>query len=112
MGSLSKLKVTDYAGATIRAALDRVGLPPESVDEVLMGNVCSAGLGQAPARQATIKAGLPKSTPATTVNKVCASGMKTITFGAQSVSLGQNNVVVCGGFESMSNVPHYVMVSA
>ena len=73
-----------------------------------MGNVCPAGLGQAPARQVSIKAGIPSSVPCITINKVCSSGMKSVIFGAQSIGLGQSNIVVSGGFESMSNVPFYV----
>ena len=78
------------------------------VDEVFLGNVCSAGMGQAPARQAAIFAGLPNTVPCTTVNKVCASGLKSVSLAAQTIMCGQQNIVIAGGFESMSNIPYYV----
>lgn len=84
------------------------GMAPEDVDEVIMGNVVSAGLGQAPCRQAALGAGLPASTVCTTVNKVCASGMKAITLGAQAIALGDQRVVVAGGMESMTHAPYLV----
>lgn len=107
-GSLSHLTAPELGAIAIRAAVERSGVPPEAVDEVLLGNVCSANLGQAPARQAALKAGLPLGTDCTTVNKVCASGMKAISLGAQSIIAGSNSVVVAGGFESMSNIPYYI----
>jgi acetyl-CoA C-acetyltransferase len=107
-GSLSSLSAIKLGSIAIKGALERAGIKPEMVEEVFMGNVISAGLGQAPATQAMIYAGIPNTVPATTVNKVCASGSKAIIMGAQSVMLGVNDVVVCGGMESMSNVPYYL----
>ncbi|MEO0731602.1 MAG: acetyl-CoA C-acyltransferase [Bacteroidota bacterium] len=107
-GMFQSLSATDLGTAAIKGALERAGVKPEQVDEVLMGNVCSANLGQAPARQAALRAGIPDSVPCTTVNKVCSSGMKTVMFGAQSIMLGHNDIVVAGGMESMSNIPYYV----
>lgn len=107
-GSLASLSATQLGAVAIRGALARIGLDAAQVQEVYMGNVISAGLGQAPARQAAIFAGLPNTVPCTTVNKVCASGMKSIMLGASSIMLGQNDVVVVGGMESMSNVPYYL----
>lgn len=104
-GGLSHLSATDLGATAIQAALERAGVPASAVAEVLMGNVCSAGLGQAPARQAAIKAGLPEEAVCTTVNSVCASGAKTVCLGAQSIALGRADVVVAGGMESMSNIP-------
>jgi acetyl-CoA C-acetyltransferase len=92
----------------IKDAVQKAGLKPEHVQEVYMGNVLSANVGQAPVTQASIYAGLPNTTPGTTVNKVCASGMKAIMLGAQSIMLGDNDIVVAGGMESMSNVPYYL----
>jgi acetyl-CoA C-acetyltransferase len=94
--------------AAIAGALQKIGLKPEEVDEVLMGNVVQAGTGQAPARQAAIYAGIPDSVPCTTINKVCASGMKAIMQAAQAIALGDAEVVVAGGMENMSLIPHYV----
>jgi acetyl-CoA C-acetyltransferase len=88
--------------------MDRIGLDPASVDEVFMGNVVSAGMGQAPARQAAIYAGIPDTVPCTTVNKVCASGMKSIMLGAQSIQTGAAQIVIAGGMENMSRIPHYM----
>lgn len=107
-GSLASLSATQLGAVAIKGALARIGLDAAQVQEVYMGNVISAGLGQAPARQAAIFAGLPNTVPCTTVNKVCASGMKSIMLGASSIMLGQNDVVVVGGMESMSNVPYYL----
>jgi acetyl-CoA C-acetyltransferase len=104
-GNLAHLSATDLGAVAIKAAIERASVPPTAVQEVYFGNVCSAGLGQAPARQAAVKAGLPTSADCTTVNKVCASGMKSVCFGAQAISLGQSDVVVAGGMESMSNIP-------
>ena len=107
-GTLAGFSATSLGSIAIKGALERVGLAPSAVQEVFMGNVISAGLGQAPARQAALGAGLPHSVPCTTVNKVCASGMKAIMLAAQSIQLGQNDVVIAGGMESMSNVPYYL----
>lgn len=106
-GSLKDLSATKLGSIAIKGAVDRAGLKPEDVNEVLMGCVLQANLGQAPARQAARFAGLPDNIPCTTVNKVCASGMKAIMLGAQSIMLGDNDVVIAGGMESMSNVPYY-----
>ena len=107
-GALAGFTAVQLGTIAIKGALERAGVKPEQVNEVFFGNVCSANLGQAPARQAALGAGIPESVPCTTVNKVCASGMKSIALGAQSVMLGQNDIVVCGGMESMSNIPYYV----
>ncbi|TSJ40886.1 acetyl-CoA C-acyltransferase [Mucilaginibacter corticis] len=106
-GSLASLTATQLGAIVIKSAVERSGLKPEQIQEVFMGNVLSANLGQAPATQAAIFAGLPYL-PATTVNKVCASGMKAIMLAAQSIATGQNDIVVAGGMESMSNVPYYL----
>ncbi|CAK0785232.1 aspartate transaminase aat1 [Coccomyxa viridis] len=95
----------------IKGAIESAELQPEDIEEVLMGNVVSAGVGQAPARQAALGAGLPTSVICTTVNKVCASGMKAVMLGAQSIQLGINDCIVAGGMESMSNIPHYLQGS-
>ncbi len=107
-GILSGISATDLGAAAIKGALEHAGVSPNQVEEVLMGNVVSANLGQAPARQAARSAGIPDNVPCTTVNKVCASGMKCIMFGAQSIMLGHNDIVVAGGMENMSAVPYYV----
>ena len=107
LGSLSSVPATKLGAAAISGAIKKIGLAPEHVDEVFMGNVMQANVGQAPARQAAIFAGLDKKTPATTVNKVCASGMKAISLAAQSIMTGDNDCVVAGGMENMSMVPHY-----
>uniref|UniRef100_A0A4W3HYG8 acetyl-CoA C-acetyltransferase n=1 Tax=Callorhinchus milii TaxID=7868 RepID=A0A4W3HYG8_CALMI len=104
-GCLSALPATKLGSIAIKAAIERAGISPEEVKEVYMGNVLQAGEGQAPTRQAVLGAGLPMSTPATTVNKVCASGMKSIMLAAQSLMCGHQDVMVAGGMESMSNVP-------
>lgn len=106
--SLAPLSATQLGAIAVEGALKQAGIAKEDVNEVILGNVVSAGLGQAPSRQATIFAGLPKSTVCTTVNKVCSSGMKTVMLAAQSLALGEHSVVVAGGFESMSNVPYYM----
>ena len=106
-GSLAGFSATQLGGFAIKAAVERAGLAPESIQEVYMGNVMSANLGQAPATQAAKFAGLP-DLPATTINKVCASGTKAIMLAAQSIALGHNEIVVAGGMESMSNVPYYL----
>ena len=107
-GSLSEMSATKLGAEAIKGALAKAGLAAEAVNEVLMGNVVSANLGQAPARQAAFYAGIPNNVPCTTINKVCASGMKAITLGAQSIMLGLNDVVVAGGMENMSQIPYYV----
>ena len=107
LGSLSSVPATKLGAAAISGAIKKIGLAPENIDEVFMGNVMQANVGQAPARQAAIFAGLDKKTPATTINKVCASGMKAISLAAQSIMTGDNDCVVAGGMENMSMVPHY-----
>ncbi len=107
-GVLSSLSAPELGAAAITGALEAAGLTPEQVEEVYFGNVCSANLGQAPARQAALKAGIPMSVPCTTVNKVCSSGIKTVMIGAQAIMTGQQDIIVAGGMESMSNVPYYV----
>eukprot|EP00466_Bigelowiella_natans_P017443 jgi/Bigna1/57871/fgenesh1_pm.33_\ len=104
-GGLSSLKSTKLGSLAIRAALEKAGIKGEEVDEVFMGNVLSAGLGQAPARQAALGGGVATSTPCTTINKVCSSGMKAIEMGMNAIMLGKCDVVVCGGMESMSSAP-------
>lgn len=107
MGSLSSIPATKLGAVAIEGALKKINLDPKLVQEVFMGNVVSAGLGQAPARQAAIHAGIPDSVPCTTVNKVCASGMKSIMLAAQTIALGDVDIVVAGGMENMSSIPHY-----
>ncbi|MFA7380675.1 MAG: acetyl-CoA C-acyltransferase [Bacteroidia bacterium] len=107
-GSLSALTAPQLGAAAIKSAMEKAGIDGSQINEVYMGNVLSAGVGQAPATQAMIFAGLPNTIPSTTVNKVCASGTKAIMLAAQSIMLGQNEVVVAGGMESMSNVPYYL----
>jgi len=105
-GTLAPLGATRLGAAAVRAAVERAGIAPEQVDEVIMGNVVGAGLGQNPARQATLFAGLPDATPAMTVNKVCGSGLKAVVLAAQAIRCGDHDVVVAGGMESMSNAPY------
>ena len=107
-GMLSKFSAVELGTMAIEGALKRAKVRKTAVNEIIMGNVVSAGLGQAPARQAAIAAGIPIGVPCTTINKVCSSGMKSVMFGAQSIMLGQNDIVVAGGMESMSNIPFYV----
>jgi len=107
-GSLSTIPATKLGATAIKAALNKINLDPKHVEEVIMGNVLQAGEGQAPARQASIFAGISDNVPCTTVNKVCASGMKAISMAAQSILAGDNDVVVAGGMENMSAVPHYL----
>lgn len=107
-GALSTLSATDLGAVAIREVLKRAGVGADQVQEVYMGNVVSANLGQAPAKQAALKAGLPPTIPCTTINKVCASGTKAIMLAAQAIQLGQADIVVAGGMESMSNTPYYV----
>ncbi|WP_045113576.1 thiolase family protein [Microscilla marina] len=111
MGSLSSLTATQLGAAAIKGALEKAGVDASEVQEVFMGNVLSAGLGQAPAKQAALYAGISNTVPCTTVNKVCASGIKSISFAAMSIMSGQNDVIIAGGMESMSNVPHYLTKS-
>lgn len=108
MGSLSTVPATQLGAIAIKGALDKIKLDPNLVDEVLMGNVVQAGNGQAPARQAAIFAGLPNTVACTTVNKVCASGMKAVMQGAQAIMAGDAEIVIAGGMENMSLIPHYV----
>ncbi len=110
-GALASLTAPKLGSVAIQAALTRAGVKPEQVSEVVMGNVLTAGVGQAPARQAMIAAGIPNSVPALTINKVCGSGMKAIMLGVQSILTGESEIVVAGGQESMSNAP-YLMPNA
>lgn len=107
-GMLSSVSAPKLGATAIKGAISKSGIKSSDIDEVYFGNVLQAGVGQAPARQAAILAGLPESTPCTTVNKVCASGMKSIALGASSIMLGHNEIVVAGGMENMSQVPHYI----
>ena len=107
-GALSSKSATQLGAIAIKGAIEKAGIAPEMVQDVYMGNVLSANLGQSPVTQASIYAGLPNTTPGTTINKVCASGMKAIMIAAQSIALGENDIVVAGGMESMSNVPYYL----
>ncbi|TVZ55662.1 acetyl-CoA C-acetyltransferase [Lutibacter sp. Hel_I_33_5] len=107
MGSLSSIPAPELGSIAIKGALEKINLSPDNVNEVFMGNVVSAGLGQAPARQAALFAGIPDTVPCTTINKVCSSGMKSIMLAAQSIALGDADIVVAGGMENMSSIPHY-----
>lgn len=107
-GALSKLTAIDLGAAAVRAAIEQIKLDPANIDEVYLGNVIAAGLGQNPARQICIAAGIPIDVPNTLINKVCASGLKTITIGATNIQAGYSNVVLAGGFESMSNAPFLI----
>ena len=111
LGKLSKLSASYLGASAIKEAINRSKIEASDIDEVIMGNVLSAGIGQAPARQAAIFAGLDKSTHCMTINKVCGSGMKSIMLADQSIKLNQSQFVIAGGMESMSNVPHYLMNS-
>ena len=106
-GCLASVSATKLGAAAIKGAIEKAGIDSKIVDEVFMGNVLQANLGQAPARQAAIFAGISNDVPCTTINKVCASGMKSIMIGAQTIMCGDNDVVIAGGMENMSNVPHY-----
>lgn len=108
MGGLSTVTAPQLGAAAIKGALNKINLSPELIDEVIMGNVVQAGVGQAPARQAAILAGLPNTTIATTINKVCASGMKAVMQGAQAIMAGDAEIVIAGGMENMSLIPHYI----
>ncbi|MHA7844223.1 MAG: acetyl-CoA C-acyltransferase [Winogradskyella sp.] len=107
LGSLSSVPAPKLGAAAIKGALEKINLKPEMVDEVLMGNVVQAGTGQAPARQAAIFAGIPNTVPCTTINKVCSSGMKAVMQAAQAISLGDAEIMIAGGMENMSAIPHY-----
>ncbi len=108
MGTLSNIPAPKLGATAIKAALEKIDLSPKLVEEVLMGNVVQAGTGQAPARQAAIFAGIPNNVPCTTINKVCASGMKAVMQAAQAIALGDASIVVAGGMENMSLIPHYL----
>ncbi|MEO8446595.1 MAG: beta-ketoacyl synthase N-terminal-like domain-containing protein, partial [bacterium] len=108
LGTLSSLKGPELGAIVIKEAIKRANIKPEDVSEVIMGCVLPAGMGQAPARQATIFAGLPESVPALTINKVCGSGLKAVMLAEQAIKCGDAEIVVAGGFESMSNVPYYL----
>lgn len=107
MGSLSTVPATKLGATAVKGALDKISLDPKNVQEIYMGNVLQAGEGQAPARQVALGAGLSNETPSTTINKVCASGMKAVTMAAQAIKAGDADVIVAGGMENMSSVPHY-----
>jgi acetyl-CoA C-acetyltransferase len=107
-GSLANVSATKLGAAAIKGVLEKSGVKAEIIDEVFMGNVISSNLGQAPARQAALFAGIPNTVPCTTINKVCSSGMKSVMFAAQAIMLGDNQAVIAGGMENMSNIPHYV----
>src|SRR5262249_19737577 len=106
LGALTALSATQLGSIAIRAALERAGVPAERVEEVIMGNVVTAGEGQAPARQAALHAGIPADVPAVTVNKVCGSGLKAVMLAAQAIKAGDGDLYVAGGMESMSNAPY------
>lgn len=108
LGSLSTIPATQLGAVAIKGALEKINLKPELVQEVLMGNVVQSGVGQAPARQAALGAGIPDSVPCTTVNKVCSSGLKAVMQGAQAIALGDADIIVAGGMENMSLIPHYM----
>ncbi len=108
-GAYASLSAPDLGAVAIRGALSRAKLDPSKIEEVFMGNVLTAGIGQAPARQAMIKAGIPNTTPATTIGKVCGSGLQALVFGARALAVGDANVIVTGGMESMTNSPYYLM---
>src|SRR6478736_1615470 len=106
MGALADVEATDLGATVVKAAIERAGIDASEIDRIYMGCVLPAGLGQAPARQAALKAGLPKSVQATTVNKVCGSGMQTVIMGAEAIATGNADVIVAGGMESMTNAPY------
>lgn len=106
LGSLSSLLAVELGAIALKEAVNRAGIDPKLIDEVIMGNVVSAGVGQAPARQAQIRAGLPPEIPAITINKVCGSGLKAVMLGAQAIKAGDADIVLAGGMESMSNCPY------
>src|SRR5213594_3477647 len=106
LGGLSTLQAPELGAVAVRAAIQRAGIPVDEVEEVILGNVIQGGIGQAPARQAAIKAGVPATVSAMTVNKVCGSGLKAVMLAAQAIKAGDRQVVVAGGQESMSNAPY------
>ncbi|WP_291865704.1 acetyl-CoA C-acyltransferase [Maribacter sp.] len=108
MGALSSIPAPKLGAIAIKGALDKIRLSPDKIEEVIMGNVIQAGTGQAPARQAAIYAGIPNTVPCTAINKVCASGMKAVMQAAQAIALGDASIVVAGGMENMSLIPHYI----
>src|SRR6476620_5428563 len=108
LGALSALTAPELGAVAIKAAIERSGVPMSDIDEVIMGNVVQGGVGQAPARQAMLKAGVPATVSAVTVNKVCGSGLKAVMLAAQAIKAGDARVIVAGGMESMSNAPYYV----
>jgi len=108
LGSLANIPAPKLGAIAIKGALDKINLDSKLVDEVYMGNVVSAGLGQAPAKQAAMYAGIPNSVPCTTINKVCSSGMKSMMLAAQAIQLGDAEIIVAGGMENMSSIPHYM----
>jgi acetyl-CoA C-acetyltransferase len=108
LGGLAKLQATDLGAIVIREAVDRAGIEPAAVDEVIMGNVLQGGEGQAPARQAAVRGGIPGTVPSVTINKVCGSGLKAVMLAAQAIKAGDARCVIAGGMESMSNTPHYL----
>ncbi len=108
LGGLAKLQATELGAIVIREAVDRAGIEPEAVDEVIMGNVLQGGEGQAPARQAAVRGGIPGTVPSVTINKVCGSGLKAVMLAAQAIKAGDARCVIAGGMESMSNTPHYL----
>src|SRR5688500_10031422 len=108
LGQLSGLSAPELGAVAVRETLSRAGIAPGEVEEVILGNVLQAGVGQAPARQAALKAGLPDTVAALTVNKVCGSGLKAVMLAAQAVRLGDAKILIAGGMESMSNAPHVV----
>src|ERR671935_1838703 len=108
LGGLASLSAPELGAVAVRAAVQRAGISPDDVEEVILGNVIQGGVGQAPARQAAIKAGIPATVSAMTVNKVCGSGLKAVMLAAQAIKAGDRQIVVAGGQESMSNAPYYV----
>lgn len=110
MGSLSSISASKLGSIAIKGAFDKINLDPALVEEVIMGNAVQAGVGQSPARQAAMGAGIPDTVTCTTVNKVCSSGMKAVMNAAQAIALGDADIIVAGGMESMSNIPHYVRI--
>ena len=109
MGKISHMTAPEIGGVAIKGALDSIKLNPKEIDEVVLGNVLSSGIGQAPARQASLLGGLPINVPCTTINKVCSSGLRSVVYGAMSIALGNANSVIAGGFESMSMAPHMLI---
>src|SRR5256886_10850505 len=106
LGGLAPISAPQLGSIAIKCALERAGVKPDQVDEVFMGNVVQAGVGQAPARQASLGAGIPNSVPCTTINKVCGSGLKAVMLAASQIAAGEARLVVAGGMESMSNAPY------